>query len=122
MAGKVAEIQAFTGTIAAAVEEIAADGIRHNVALAAEASEKVSTSTSEVLETAGQTKQEAASVSRVSTQLSDVSSQLSAALGQFTAAILGELAAQKYFGTADVLDAPAQESARRSRSGHSTPQ
>ena len=110
VAGQVAEIQAFTGAIAAAVDEqtAAAQEIASNVARAAEASEKVSTSTSEVLETAGQTKQEAASVSRVSSQLSDVSSQLSAAVEQFSAAIHAGLGAQDS-GPADVLNAPAQE-------------
>ena len=94
VAVKVAEIQEFTGAIAAAVEQqtAAAEEIANNVMLAAGASEKASRSTSGVLQTAGHTKQDAASVSRASSQLSEVSSQLWVAVEKFVAAINGDLA------------------------------
>ena len=98
VAGKVADIQAFTGAIAAAVEQqtAAAEEIASNIMRAAKASDKVYMSTSDVLETAGQTKQGAASVSHVSQHLLDVSSQLSAAAQEFATAVRGEQAAQAH--------------------------
>jgi methyl-accepting chemotaxis protein len=100
VAGKVAEIQAFTGAIAAAVEQqtAAAEEIASNIMRAAKASDNVYISTNDVLETAGLTKQEATAVSHVSAQLLEVSSQLSAAAGHFAAAVQGELAAQAQEG------------------------
>ncbi len=93
VAGKVAEIQDFSGAIAAAVEQqtAAAQEIAANVMLAATASQKASKSTAEVLQTSGQTKQDAASVSRVSTQLSELSSQLSTEVQQFVALIHSDM-------------------------------
>ena len=74
VSGKVGEVQAFAGTIAAAVEEqtAAAQEIANNVALAAEASGKAANSSTEVSEVAGRTKEQATSVSNVSSRLSDV--------------------------------------------------
>jgi methyl-accepting chemotaxis protein len=89
--GKVAEIQAFTGAIAAAVEEqnAAAQEIARNVGLAAEGSQKAAASSGEVSQVAGKTKQQAASLSSVSTSLSDATSQLSKAVAEFVNAIRG---------------------------------
>ncbi len=93
VAGKVAEIQSFTGAIAAAVEEqtAAAQEIASNVSLAAEGSQKAARSSEEVSQVAGKTKQQAASLSGVSLHLSDVTSQLSKAVKDFVAAIRADL-------------------------------
>ena len=93
VAGKVAEIQSFTGAIAAAVEEqtAAAQEIASNVALAAEGSQKAAKSSGEVSQVAGKTKQQAASLSSVSLQLSDATSELSKALKDFVAAVREDL-------------------------------
>jgi methyl-accepting chemotaxis protein len=93
VAGKVAEIQDFSGAIAAAVEQqtAAAQEIANNVTLAATASHKASKSTAEVLATASQTKQDAASVSRVSSQLAEATSRLTATVEQFVALIHADM-------------------------------
>ncbi len=93
VSGKVAEIQAFTGAIAAAVEEqtAAAQEIATNVALAAEGSQRAAKSSGEVSQVAGRTKQQAASLSGVSLNLSEATSQLSKAVKDFVTAIRGTL-------------------------------
>ncbi|MGO8953121.1 MAG: methyl-accepting chemotaxis protein [Rhodomicrobium sp.] len=104
VAGKVADIQSFTGAIAAAVEQqtAAAQEIANNVALAASSSEKAAKSSSKVSQVAGQTKQQAASVSKVSLRLSAVAGQLSTAVTDFVAALGGDLARARIVG----LEAP----------------
>ena len=89
VAGKVAEIQSFTGAIAAAVEEqtAAAQEIASNVSLAAEGSQKAARSSGEVSQVAGQTKQQAASLSSVSLHLSNATLELSKSLKDFVAAV-----------------------------------
>jgi methyl-accepting chemotaxis protein len=95
--GKVAEIQAFTGAIAAAVEEqtAAAQEIASNVSLAAEGSQKAAKSSGEVSQVAGKTKQQAASLSSVSLHLSEATAQLSKAVADFVSAITGDIAAEE---------------------------
>ncbi len=95
--GKVAEIQSFTGAIAAAVEEqtAAAQEIASNVALAAEGSQKAAKSSGEVSQVAGKTKQQAAALSSISLHLSEATAQLSKAVGDFVGSIRGDHEAEE---------------------------
>jgi methyl-accepting chemotaxis protein len=94
VADKVTAIQEFAGAIATAVKEqtSASQEIANNLIEAAMASDKAAKGSRGVLETARQTKQDAASVSQVSSQLSEVSSELLAAVEQFLAAVSADFA------------------------------